>query len=99
MGGASRSCGLLRGCGRGRGGDLGERVEARDLLADAFVQAVARLVRRTLERRREGEAVGASMALHHEAAQAEQRRAVVAAMVHAAAEAADHGPREYREQL
>src|SRR5207249_9616594 len=71
-------------------------VEARDLLADAGEKAMADLVVGARERGGEGEAVGRSVALHDDAPEPEERGAVVAAMVHAAAEAPDHGIRDER---
>ena len=52
-----------------------------------------------IQRLLEGEGIGRAMALEHQAAQAEQRRAVVAAVVDAALEAVQHRQRHQRRQL
>ena len=83
--GAAHAAALV---GRAAGaGEDAERVQPRDLVADALVQPVAHLGIGALERGGEREAVGRAVALHHDAAQAQQRGAVVAAVVEAAAEA------------
>ena len=54
---------------------------------------------RLVERVREAERVGAAVALHHDALQPDQRGAVVAAMIDAVLERAEHRHRDERREL
>ena len=68
-------------------------------MLDAVEQAVARRIIGAVERLLEREGVGRAVALEDEAAQAEQRGAVVAALVDAVLEAVQHRQRGERGEL
>ena len=65
----------------------------------AIEQAVSRRIIGAVERLLERERVGRAVALEDEAAQAEQRRAVVAAMIDARLQAVEHRQRRKRGEL
>ena len=76
-----------------------QRCGVRDALLHACEQVAARCVPGALERVPKRERIGAAVALEHQPAQPKQRRAVVAAVVHAALEGGQHGLAGERCQL